>query len=216
MSLLLQNPNLLLQQPQQPQQQPPPYICVNQYDLPNEPDYGCTIDKPLCMIEEGEVIDGGEEEEESHGQHRSLRRRSRSRSTRPPYGQRGTYCSDYPCYKNNNDDGISIVDQGCSSSKPICVNGLGQQPLPNEPGLYCVSTIMEEDSSSTKQRRDNDIMTSLSTTTTTTTAAATTTRRQTKSSKGWGCSTRAPTSSSIVIEYEDDDSIVVFADRTRL
>jgi hypothetical protein len=143
----------LRRQQQQQQQRAPPsqpyyYVCKNEYNLPNEPDYGCTVEKPLCMIDDDvvEVVKSEREEESS----RPPQRR------RPPYGQGGTYCSDYPCSNteqedNNNNNIIKtalvVPDQGCTSTKPRCVNGLGRDPLPNEPGLYCT-----EDDDSRKGR----------------------------------------------------------------
>jgi hypothetical protein len=139
-----------LQQKHQQRVPPPPsqsYVCKNEYNLPNEPDYGCTVEKPLCMIDFNDDDDDVKNEREEESRLPPQRRR-------PPYGQPGTYCSDYPCSNTEQEDNnnniiiksaLAVPDQGCTSTKPRCVNGLGRDPLPNEPGLYCIEDADDDD-----------------------------------------------------------------------
>jgi len=162
----------------------PVVVCVNRFELPTDPDEGCTSEAPLCFAD-------GER--------------------RPPYGHPGTHCRPYPCTNTNHHHGLDanndntttsvVADKGCSVETPNCVDGLGNDPFPNAPGMYCVADKNGEDTTST------GIVTSPTLVATSSAAVA------------WGLSstktTHALTNNDDQDERDTAGKVLIFADRTR-
>jgi hypothetical protein len=96
--------------------------CVAFTDHPAEPDWGCPMDRPLCVTTTSTTS--------------SMQQRAQP-------GQGGNACAPYPCRNTNQGSShlLLLVDEGCTQDNPMCVDALGNDPPPGGHGIQCVAAI---------------------------------------------------------------------------